>query len=106
MNFMSKIKKSLEKIKEYFIFLLRIAVDKKTIFLGLCGLMFYRMRHFPIEISTSEFLKLLDRAVIRSLCTLGNRIVLFKDFKNNEFLCNYYVQNTDDFNKTLMYYLI
>jgi len=102
MTFLSTLKKSFQKVEETMHFLFRLLFNKKFLIFGLCSLFYLRIRYFPIEINTSDFLKFIELSAIRSLCTLGNRLVLFKDNKENNFLCNYYVQDSDKFNNMLM----
>ena len=101
MSLFNKIKKSIEDI---IIKLFKILTHKRTILLGLCGLFIYRMKNFPQEINTSDFLKLLENSSngITSLSTLNNKVVLFSH-KSQNYLCNYFIQNSDGFNDNLMY---
>ncbi len=102
MAILSKIKKGFQQIEGALQFIFKMLFTKKALLASLLVMMFLRIKYFPTELSTSAFLRLLQGSDIRYLISLGNRIILFTNKSNQNFLCNYYVQDSEKFNNTLM----
>lgn len=99
---LSKIKKILRKVEIVLERILKVLFNKKTLLLALGCLLFYKIKTFPIQINSSDFWKLFELRNIVSLTNIGNRLMILNTNSNRSYICNYYVQNIENFNTSLL----
>jgi ATP-dependent Zn protease len=92
------------KISNFFNFLIKIATDKKTWILLLGMFMIYKMKNFPREISTSQFMQYLNSSknFIKELYNLNNNMLVFETLEKSQYICHYPVTNVESFNAILL----
>jgi ATP-dependent Zn protease len=92
------------KISKFLNFLLKIATDKKTWLLVFGMVMLYKMKNFPREISTSQFMQILNSSknYIKELYNLNNNMLVFENLDSSQYVCHYPVTNLESFNAILL----
>ena len=85
-------------------FILKVATDRRTWLLALGMLFLFKLKTFPQEINTSQFMQILNSAknVIKELTNLDNKMLLFTNAKNAQYICHYPVTNLESFNAILL----
>ena len=84
MNF-TNIKK---KIQSFLRFVLKILSNKMILLLPIGAFLFYRIKHFPIEINTSDFLSIINSKenIIKSVTNLNSTMFVLQTFSKKEYI--------------------
>lgn len=102
MDINSKVKQVYEMIKKVLYKATEIATNKKTICFILGMLLLVRIKSYPLQISSSDFLKLLNTDKIQLIKFFENFVTFSLRGDSHNYITNYSTNNIDVLNTSLL----
>ena len=101
MDLTSKLKQLINYADSFVKYFKNRIMNKRSLLLLLGALLFYKLNKFPLHISSSEFMKLVNESKIDSVCYLGFLLCFKMKNSSNTLLTNYATNNIDTFNEIM-----